>query len=192
MDRIIRFVVFVFLLALPVVTRAQTPTPAPAPATLPTDNGWNVSFNGGFSTINGGTNNGVALVQELRLSTHLAIRADEYILNSPNTTITLGGLEYRFSAASIFKNSTYAVNAKNVEFFANGGLGTAHATVPASANITARHLAVGVGGGFDYCVTPTVCIRPLDLKYVNGGSFTKGVSMLGNGLSFQAGIGLRF
>ncbi|MBU6231689.1 hypothetical protein KGP36_03390 [Patescibacteria group bacterium] len=184
--------VVLLLMVIPVMGQQTAPPPTPPPPTLQTLPGWNVAVNGSFSSANGGTNNGFALTQELRLSDHYAIRADEYLLNDPNTTVTLGGLEYRLPATAIFKSTQYAANASKVELFANAELGTAHATVPSTSPITVRHLAVGIGGGFDVCVSTNVCIRPLDLKYVNGGVMTHGGQVLGNGIDLEAGIGLRF
>jgi len=173
------------LFAVPAFAQA---TPAP-PTSLP---GWNVLINGAFSTANGDTNNGTALTEELAVSPHFAIRADQYLLNSPSVTVALGGLEYRFAGTSIFKAQNATVNASALTFFVNAELGTAHATVQASEPITQRHFAVGVGGGFDYCLSAKVCLRPLDLKYVNGGVMTNGGKVLGNGLQFGAGLNLRF
>jgi hypothetical protein len=174
------------LFALPCF--AQTPDPTPPPVV----NGWNVLVNGAFSSANGATNNGFALTEELAVSPHFALRADEYLLNSPNVTVALGGVEYRIPGTAIFKASNFAVNASKLTFFVNGELGDAHATVPDSSPITQRHFAVGIGGGFDLCVSATVCLRPLDLKYVNGGVMTNGGKVLGNGLQFSSGINLRF
>ena len=175
-----------FLLAGPLL--AQTATP-PATPTLP---GWNVLINGAFSTANGDTNNGTALTEELAVSPHFAIRADQYLLNSPSVTVALGGVEYRRPASDFFKAQNTTVNTSNLTFFVNAELGTAHATVATTEAITQRHFAVGVGGGFDYCMSKTVCLRPLDLKYVNGGVMTNGGKVLGNGLQFGAGLNLRF
>lgn len=175
---------------------AQTaPAPAPpttvtaAPTSIP---GWNVLINGAFSTANGATNNGTALTEELAVSPHFAIRADQYILNSPSVTVALGGVEYRRAASDFIKPQGTMINTSAITFFVNAEIGTAHATVADTANITKRHLAAGIGGGFDYCLNSTVCLRPLDLKYVNGGVMTQGGKVLGNGLQFGAGLNLRF
>jgi hypothetical protein len=194
-----KVILILALLAVAPALLAQTPAPAPAPTpapiTNPLDNGWNVAINGNFSTANGSTNNGFALTEGFRVSQHFVIRADQYLLNSPDVTVALGGLEYRIPGTSIFKSSgssPYAINASKLEFFVNGELGDAHATVASTAPITKRHFAVGIGGGFDLCVSATVCIRPLDMKYVNGGVMTNGGKILGNGLQFSAGLGIRF
>src|SRR5713101_4574990 len=91
------------------ITAQTTPPAAPTP-TL--DKGWNVAINGSFSTANGATNNGFALTEGFRVSQHFVLRADEYLLNSPDVTVALGGLEYRIPGTSIFKNgagSQYAL-----------------------------------------------------------------------------------
>ena len=175
-----------FLLAGPVFAQTTPPTP---PTTLP---GWNVAINGSFSSDNGSTNNGFALTEELRVAPHWAIRADEYLLNNPNTTVALAGVEYRLPGTSIFKSTSFAANASKLELFANAEAGDAHATVADTASVVKRHFAVGVGGGFDIIMSPTVSLRVLDLKYVNGGIMTGGGKVLGNGLSLGAGIGIRF
>ena len=168
----------------------QNPPPNPS-----IDQGWNLSVSGNFTTANGATNNGVALSEGFRVSPHYVIRADQYIMQSPNVTVALGGLEYRLPGTSIFKSSagsSYAINASKIEFFGNFEMGDAHATVAPSAPITLRHFAVGLGGGFDLCVSPSVCVRPLDLKYVNGGVLTNGGKVLGNGIQFAGGLLIRF
>jgi hypothetical protein len=189
--------IFLSILALPCVaqtTAALTPAPTPAPVVAPPTSipGWNVLINGAFSTANGNTNNGSALTEELGISSHFAIRADQYLMNSPSTTVALGGVEYRRAASDFIKPTNLTVNTSAITFFVNAELGTAHATVAATAPITQRHFAVGIGGGFDYCLSATVCLRPLDLKYVNGGVMTQGGKVLGNGLQFGAGLNLRF
>ncbi len=182
-----RIISAMFWLAFSLPCFGQNTPPPP-----PTATGWNVLVNGAFSTANGATNNGFALTEELAVSPHFALRADEYLLNSPDVTVALGGVEYRIPGTSIFKSTNFAANAQKITLFFNGELGDAHATVPDSAAINQRHFAVGIGGGFDLCVSPNVCIRPLDLKYINGGVMTNGGKLLGNGLQFGAGLNIRF
>lgn len=189
MARRLLFLVVLLFLASSIAVAQTSPTPPPVPVNVP---GWNVLINGAFSTANGDTNNGTALTEELAVSPHFAIRADQYLMNSPSTTVALGGVEYRRAASDFIKPSTMTVNTSNITFFVNAEVGTAHATVPANVTITQRHFAVGIGGGFDYCINSTVCLRPLDLKYVNGGVLTNHGQVLGNGLQFGAGLNLRF
>lgn len=187
------FAVLAFLIAFPVLAQTTTtpPTAPPAPPNL-SSVGWNLAINGSFTTANGSTNNGFALTEALAVSPHFALRADEYLLNNPDVTVALGGIEYRIPGTSIFKSTNFAANAQKITLFANAELGDAHATVASTANITQRHFAVGIGGGFDLCVSTNVCIRPLDIKYVNGGVMTNGGKILGNGLQFETGLGIRF
>jgi len=171
---------------------AQTPPPAPAPK--PPDileNAWNVSVYGAYSKQQ--TNNGFATGLSLRLSQHLAMRSDVYILNSPQVTVALGGLEYRFSLEHLLKSSNYAANAARVEAFANVEGGTARST--ALIGTGPKDLAKpawSLGGGFDIKLSDTVTVRPLDLKYVRSSFLNNGGQVLGNQLQFAAGLGLRF
>src|SRR6266850_375584 len=171
---------------------AQTPPPAPAPK--PPDileNAWNVSVYGAYSKQQ--TNNGFATGLSLRLSQHLAMRSDVYILNSPQVTVALGGVEYRFSLEHLLKSSTYAANASRVEAFANVEGGTARST--ALIGTGPKDLAKpawSLGGGFDIKLSDTVTVRPLDLKYVRSSFLNNGGQVLGNQLAFSAGLGLRF
>lgn len=184
------FLLILFSLALAGTSAAQTnPPPTPTPLALA---GWNVAINGSFSTATGSTNNGFALTEALRASEYFNIRADEYFLYSPDVTVTLAGIEGRLPGTKIFKTTNFAANASRMEFFGNVEIGTAHSTIFATQKITDRKFAWGVGGGLDVCVSSTVCIRPLDVKWVNGGTLTQGGHLLGNQWNFEAGLGLRF
>jgi hypothetical protein len=186
--------IFALLLILAPSCFAQSTPPSPL------STAWNVSVNGNFSSLqNQGTNNGVLISTAIRLSTHWALRADTYLLQTPNVTIVLGSPEYRFSLASIFKQpSTGAVNPANVEVFVNAGLGDTRATAIVSQSgsttttTSSSRFAASVGGGFDIVVSPTLSIRPLDVKYIRSSMITNGGQFIGNHLDFAAGLGLRF
>ena len=196
-----KFLVFAVLLAVVVsIHPASAQTPAPVTPTAPLESAWTVSVNGNFSSLqNQGTNNGVLISTAIRLATHWNLRADTYILNSPNITIVLGGPEYRLSLARLFKNSTGAVNAQNVEAFINTGLGDAHSSTilaQSAGTVTTTStskFAYAVGGGFDIKITDNLVMRPLDVKYIRssmiGGS---NGTFVGNHLDFAAGLGLHF
>lgn len=190
-----KLALILILSAFPLYAHAQSATPAATPF----ENAWTVSVNGNFSSLQSqGTNNGVLLSTAIKLSTHWNLRADTYIMQSPNITIVLGSPEYRFSLASLFKSTAGAVNPANVEVFVNGGLGDAKATAVLSqvGNTTTTQssskFAASVGGGFDIMVTPTMSIRPLDVKYIRSSMITNGGQFVGNHLDFAAGLGLRF
>lgn len=174
---------------------AQTKPPAVLEAP------WNVAINGNFSSLqNQATNNGVLISTAIRLATHWNIRADTYMFQTPNITVVLGGPEYRFSLARLFKNSNGAINAQNVEAFVNVGAGDAKssaivAVTPTTVTTTSSSMskfAYAVGGGFDIMISPTVSMRPLDIKYIRSQMVTGGGQLIGNHLDFAAGIGLRF
>jgi len=178
----------VLLLFLASTAAAQTPPPKP-PDIL--ENAWNVSVYGAYSKQQ--TNNGFATGLSLRLSQHLAMRSDVYILNSPQVTVALGGVEYRFSLEHLLKSSTYAANASRVEAFANVEGGTARST--ALIGTGPKDLAKpawSLGGGFDIKLSDTVTVRPLDIKYVRSSFLSNGGQVLGNQMQFAAGLGLRF
>lgn len=164
------------------------------PPADPLETGWNVSVNGGYSSVtNAGTNNGFFFSTGIRLGTHWVARGDVFVLNEPAVTVTLVKPEYRFSALHIFKNSSSAT-VKNTEFFINAGVGSARFTDPAKG--TQSKVAYGAGGGFDIKMSDTVSIRPLDVSYIKssmiaaaGGSSSR---VIGNHLQFAAGLGLRF
>lgn len=163
---------------------AQTPAPQD-----PLETGWNVSVNGGYSSVqNAGTNNGFFFSTGIRLSQHFVARGDVFVLNDPAVTVSLVKPEYRFSALHLFKGNTSAT-VKNTEFFVNAGLGNAHFTDVKQG--TQSKFAWGVGGGFDIKMTPTVSIRPLDVNYIRS-SMIGGGKVVGNHLQLAAGLGLRF
>lgn len=187
------FLAVLLLISIPAFSQNVAPTPP--------ESGWNVAVNGNFTSLtNQPTNNGVLLSTALRLATHWNLRADTYILNSPNVTVILGGPEYRFSLSRLFKSSGIgAVNAQNVEAFVNAGLGDAKssAIVSSTGNTVTTTTSMGkfaysVGGGFDIMISPTVSIRPLDIKYIRSQMITNGGQLIGNHLDFAAGLGLRF
>jgi hypothetical protein len=184
-------------LLLLTATSLQAQTKPVAPLEAP----WSVAINGNFSSLqNETTNNGVLLSTAIRLATHWSIRADTYLFQTPNITVVLGGPEYRFSLAHIFKNSTGAINAQNVEAFINAGVGDARstaivATTPTTVTTTSSYLsklAYSVGAGFDIRISDTVSMRPLDVKYIKSSMIAGGGQLVGNHISFGAGLGLRF
>src|ERR1700704_5189485 len=116
-----RLLMLMAAMVMAVSLSAQTP-----PATTPPEAPWNVAVNGNFSSLqNQATNNGVLISTAIRLATHWNLRADTYMFQTPNITVVLGGPEYRFSLAHLFKSSTGAINAQNVEAFINAGAGDA-------------------------------------------------------------------
>lgn len=170
------------------ISAAQTPPPKP-PDVL--EGAWNVSVYGAYSKQQ--TNNGFATGLSMRLSQHLAMRTDVYILNDPQITIALGGAEYRFSLEHLIKGSNYAANASKVEAFLNAGAGTARSTaLIGTGPKDLAKFAWSLGGGFDIRISDTVTVRPLDLKYVRSNFLNNGGQVLGNQLQFAAGLGLRF
>jgi hypothetical protein len=199
MRNVLRVVVFLlmvlFLLWLPMITRAQAPAPDPL------ESGWPLSINGAISTLSQqNTNNGAMASVGLRLAQHWVLRSDVFILNSPSVTIALLGPEYRFSAAHLFKGSSSGlIQANAVEIFINGKAGSASSTAAAvdSTSKSTTRFAFGVGGGFDIKVSDTVSIRPLDLSYLRGsfmgpsGAPQHISAVVGNHISFAAGIGIR-
>ncbi len=173
-----------FSSVLAVVSFGQTPAPSD-----PLETGWNVSVNGGYSSIqNAGTNNGFFFSTGIRLTQHFVARGDVFVLNDPAVTVSLVKPEYRFSAQHLFKSASSAT-VKNTEFFVNAGIGSAHYTDPAKGSTS--KVAYGFGGGFDIKMSPTVSIRPLDVNYINS-SLINGGRVIGNHLQFAAGLGLRF
>ena len=181
---------------------AQTPAPAttPAPTTDPFEAAWNVQVTGNYANVsNAPTNNGFLTGVSFRLSQHVVLRSDVYLLNSPQgMTLTLGGIEYRESLAHLFKStSPFALNANKVEMFANVELGDAKtgtvlATSGGVAELSKSSFAYSVGGGFDLTLANHVTVRPLDIKYVRSTFLNGGGGVYGNQLDFAAGLGLRF
>lgn len=177
------------LLILAIPAKAQNPPPANPPDLL--EGAWNVSVYGAYSKQQ--TNNGFATGLSLRLSQHLAMRSDVFILNSPQVTVALGGAEYRFSLEHLIKGSNYAANASRVEAFLNLEAGTARSTaLIGTGPKDLAKFAYSAGGGFDIKLSDTVTVRPLDLKYVRSSFLNSGGQILGNQLQFAAGLGLRF
>ena len=178
----------VVCLFLAIAASAQT-TPTPKD---PLETGYQVSVNAGVGTVsNAPTNNGYFFSSGFRVSQHMNVRADLYLLNNPALTISLLGPEYRISAQHLFKNSSYTT-VNNLEFFVNGSAGASRFTD--TTNATRAKFAFGFGGGFDYKLSDTVWIRPLDIKYVNygiPGTAQRSGQILGNHLQFAASIGLR-
>lgn len=197
------FLAVCLFLGFSVAAFGQT-TPPPAPTPKPPDimeGAWNVSVNGGYSNIsNAPTNNGFVSGVSLRLSQHLNLRSDVYLLNSPQgMVLALAGPEYRFSLAHVLKSSSYAASADRVEAFFNVGAGDAHTstvTVDQAGNsitsVSKSKFAWSVGGGFDIKMSDTVTLRPLDIKYVRSTFLNQGGGVYGNQLAFAAGLGLRF
>ncbi len=175
------------MIALLVLLAAASAS-AQAPPKDVLEGAWNVSVNGGYSSIeNAGTNNGFFFSAEQRLAQHWAARGDVFVLTDPGVTVTLAKPEYRLSARHVFKSSANPT-VKNTEFFINAGVGNAHFTDPAKG--TQSKFAWGVGGGFDIRISDTVSIRPLDVNYIRS-SLIGGGRVIGNHLQFAAGIGLR-
>lgn len=190
-----------WLMALAMVMVASAVSAQTPPATTPPEAPWNVAVNGNFTSLqNQATNNGVLISTAIRLATHWNLRADTYLMQTPNITVVLGGLEYRASLARFFKNSTGAINASNVEAFVNAGVGDARSTAivavtPTTVTTTSSTMskfAYSIGAGFDISITPTVTMRPLDVKYIRTDMIAGGGQLVGNHLSYSAGIGLRF
>lgn len=177
---------------------------AEAQTTKPPDvleNAWNVSVNGAYSNLtNAPTNNGFVTGVSFRLSQHLNLRSDVYILQSPQgLTMALAGPEYRFSLEHLLKSTAFAANASRIEPFFNVGAGTARTSTVVLAkdgssivNLSKAKFAYSVGGGFDIKVSDTLSIRPLDIKYVRSSFLEYGGGVYGNQLAFAAGLGLRF
>jgi hypothetical protein len=185
--------VLIIALFMSMSLHAQTPAPKPL------ESAWNVAVNGNFSSLsNQPTNNGVLISTAIRMATHWNLRADTYIMQAPSITVVLGGPEYRFSLAHLFKNSTGAINAQNTEVFLNTGVGDAHSTAivsssgPTTTTVSTSKFAYSVGGGFDIAISPTVSIRPLDIKYIRSSMITGSGQLIGNHLDFAAGLGLHF
>lgn len=182
-------IVVFYMLFVAALAFGQSATPPVTPPD-PLETGWNVSVNGGFSSVsNAGTNNGFFFSSELRVAQHWAARADVFVLNDPAVTVTLVKPEYRLSANHIFKNTSgnyAAVNA--LELFVNFGAGSARFTDPAKG--TQSKFAYGGGGGFDYKLSDKITVRPLDVSWLK--SSLTGQRVIGNHLQFEAGLGLRF
>lgn len=185
-----------YFLALLLLVPCSLLAQSPAPDTVPlTENAWNVSVNGGYSSIQqAGTNNGFFFSTAIHVAQNWNIRGDVFVMNDPAVTISLIKPEYRIPSSRLFKNASgnyFAVN--NVEFFLNGGLGSAHYTDPARGSTS--KFAWGFGGGFDMKVLQTngtsIVIRPLDVNYLYS-DLIGGGRVIGNHLQFSAGLGLRF
>lgn len=187
----------VLILALALLAASATFAQTAPPDTLET--AWSVSVNGNFTSLqNQPTNNGVLISTAIRMATHWNLRADTYLLNAPNITIVLGGPEYRFSLAHLFKGDSGAINAQNTEVFINTGLGNARSTSILSqvgnaiTSTSTSKFAYAIGGGFDIKLSPTLTLRPLDMKYIRSSMVTNGGQLVGNHLDFAAGLGLHF
>lgn len=179
------------------VAKAQSPAPAPDPL----EAAWNVSISGNYANVsNAPTNNGVLTSVAFRIAQHWNLRADTYLLNSPaGMVLVLGGPEYRISAAHIFPQSNFMINANRMELFANIEAGDARTGVPMVVpqtgnivNVSASKFAFSVGGGLDITISPMVTVRPLDVKYVRSSFLNNGGGFYGNQLDFAAGLSLRF
>lgn len=195
----IRSLLISIALLFAVATQAQTP-PAPKPPDI-LENAWNVSVNGGYSNFaNAPTNNGFVTGVSFRVSQHLNLRSDVYVLNSPQgLTVAVAGPEYRFSLEHLLKSSSYAANAARVEAFFNFEAGDAHSSTvlvapngTTTSQITKSKFAYGPGAGFDIKLSDTVTVRPLDVKYLRSQYLNAGGGLYGNQLSFAAGLNLRF
>ena len=190
----------VLCLALALAGFAQTATPtAPAPVTPPslTTNAWNVSINGGYSSVeNAATNNGFLTTEALKVATSWDIRADTFITQAPDATIVLAGPEYRFALSRFFKpNPAIALNTSNLEAFLNVGMGDARTSATSasgSTTLSKASFAWKIGGGFDILVSKTMSFRPLDISYVRASMLENGGQVLGNHLQLGATLGLRF
>src|SRR5437867_1092149 len=148
-----RMATLAILLLVALAAKAQTPKPAD-----PLEGAWNVSVNGGYSSVqNAGTNNGFFFSTGIRLAHHWVARGDVFVLNDPAVTVSLAKPEYRFSARHLFKTTESPV-VRNTEFFVNAGVGNARFTDPAKG--TQSKFAWGVGGGFDVRASDKITVRP--------------------------------
>jgi hypothetical protein len=179
--------------------QAQTAPVAPAPVTPPslTSNAWNVSINGGYSSVeNAATNNGFLTTEALKIANSWDLRADTFITQGPDATIVLAGPEYRFALSKFFKpNPAIALNTSNLEAFVNVGLGDARTSATAANGTTTlskASFAWKLGVGFDILVSKTMSFRPLDISYVRASMLQNGGQVLGNHLQLGATLGLRF
>src|SRR6266566_857986 len=142
----------VLILLFAPLAEAQTPKPPD-----PLEGAWNVSVYGAYAKQQ--TNNGFATGLSLRVSQHLAVRSDVYVLNDPQVTVALGGAEYRFSLEHLVKKSNYAANASRIEAFVNLEAGTARSTALIGTGKTdIAKFAWAPGAGFDIKVSPTVTV----------------------------------
>lgn len=166
-------------------------TQPPPSSSDPFETGWSVSVSGGYTNVsNAQTNNGYFFSSAVRVAQHWNMRADIFILNSPQVTIAVAGPEYRLSINHILPqlSGNFPI-INNMELFANAKLGDAKYTDPAKGSQS--KFAYGVGTGFDIAVSDTVTVRPLDVSYIRSSLLTGGV-VLGNHMQFEAGLGLRF
>ena len=181
----------VSIVMLALTCAAQTPPPAD-----PLESGWNVAINGNVSNVsNAATNNGFQTSESLRVSQHWVARTDQFVTLAPSAVIVLAGPEYRFSLAHVLASSNFAVNAEKIEAFVHMGAGTARSEATAkdgTTTLSTAKFAYGIGGGFDFKISDTVTVRPLDLTYVRASMLQNGGQVLGNHLQFAAGLGLRF
>lgn len=183
-----RKLIHLLLLVLfyPLIPRASaqaTPTPATP--------GWVFSVSGGYSNVtNAPTNNGVAIVTELKLAsytsrkyfTDLSARGDTFIIQNPNVTGAYIGPQ-----ATLFKSS---LNGQDTEFFANVGFGDIRSNDP--ANVTQAKFSWKIGGGINIQLSDHTFIRPLDVSYIRGSVFQGGGTVIGNHLQAAAMLGVRF
>lgn len=175
---------------------ASTPTTQPPSlANLPTIN---VSLYGGYSNTTGAaTNNGTFTSQALTLGNvfkgSIAVRNDVYMLANPTIVIDAAGPELRWSVNTIFPNlsGNYPV-VNQMELFINGKVGDSYQTDTAGDKVGKNSLAYGFGGGVDIRVSTNVVARVLDISYIRSPLLQNGGIVLGNHLSLEAGLGLRF
>lgn len=192
-----KYILAVLILSLNCIAQtipSNPPTTANPPD--PFEGAWNVAINGSYSNIaNAATNNGFTTTEAVRVAQHWNLRSDQFITLNPSTVIVLAKGEYRMNLGHFLSKSNYIVNASKFEAFANAGLGTARSSTIAtdgSSTLSAAKFAWGVGGGFDVALNSTMSLRPLDITYVRAGMLQNGGTVLGNHLSFAAGLGIRF
>lgn len=178
----------VALLLAAISAAAQTPTPTPTPA--PQVPGWAFSVSGGYSNVtNAPTNNGVAIVTELKLATFtrkyfsdISARGDVFIIGNPNVTGSYVGPQ-----VTVLKTN---VNGANTEIFANVKFGDVRSND--ATNSTQAKFSWGIGGGLNVQMSDHTFIRPLDISYIRGSVFQGGGTVIGNHLQAAALLGVRF
>jgi opacity protein-like surface antigen len=137
------------------------------------------------------TNNGFQITGILTLNqgqySLLGLRADTMLIASPNVTLSTIGPEYQYSVSHLFK-STNSVTS-NLVIFGHVGAGEAFYTNPTGTETNHAKFAIGVGGGIQVNISPTMFIRPLDVTLVHS-SIPNTTKLIGNQAQFAASFGL--
>jgi opacity protein-like surface antigen len=182
--------VLLFLFAFTVLAVSCFAQTTPTPAPLSSGNVFTVSA-GYANMASTATNNGFQITGILTLHegtySLLGLRADTMLLANPNVTMSLIGPEYQYSIAHLFKSSTAVT--QNVVLFAHAGAGEAFFTSPTATESSHAKFALGIGGGIQVNVSPTMFIRPLDITWVHS-SIPGTNAVIGNQAQFAASFGL--